>query len=249
MRPILSQAENAYKDKNYKQAGKLFRLISIDEPENFMAFEGLAQSLYYQGKYHEAEEIAQRILVKEPNSEIAHQIKAYIYARKKNYELSEIEIKKAYDLNKSSPETLAFFGGILYFWKNSEDGLAMINEAIRLNPYDWLAHYYLGSVKKEKRCLLEAVHEFKTANKLHPSFRTILPLLDLYLYQKRFWVGLVLCFLLALSIVFHSFIPIILFVCLGYIIGIRLLFKGRWIEGIFFLAFETVILLYGKHIF
>jgi tetratricopeptide (TPR) repeat protein len=244
----ISDAETAYKNKNYRKAAAIYRQLTLQEPENVNALEGFALSLYRLKKNNQAAETAQKILEREPDSFIAHQVKSYIYARKRKFEQSESEIRKAYELNSNSSEILAFFGGLLILKKDKE-GIPMLQEAIRLNNGEWLAHYNLGLAKSAQGALNEAVHEFVIAYRLHPSLRTGLTILDSYIYKQRLWAFFVLLSIFAFSFILHSLILMMLLVGVSYSVGIRFLFERRWGESLLIIICGTGLLILGKYIF
>jgi Tfp pilus assembly protein PilF len=130
------------------------KAIELD-PQFARAYSGLAD-LYdvegWEGWVHEepttlfekAKELGLKAIAMDPNDAYAHQVLGQLYLNFSDYDRAFAEFEKALTLNPNDPDTLVRYGGNLTYVGRGQEGVEMMDRALRLNPrYPAFYNYFV----------------------------------------------------------------------------------------------------------
>lgn len=187
-----------------------------NNPQNALAYQGLAQCKYALKEYDAASEASNKALEINPNLYIPHVVLAYIYWEQKKFFECEAEFRHA--ITNSSTTILPYlaFGSFLTYkerWNESEE---MLRTAINLNSGDWETHLLLANVLIHKSKYIEAIRELRRSYSIHPSISVAFQGFTLLISRVRvlFTILFMVLIILSLRLSFVYSIPILVIISL-----------------------------------
>jgi tetratricopeptide (TPR) repeat protein len=142
-------------------AARLFERALTLDPQNVSAMIGRVATLTYRlnvnlsddraGDIARAEELADRALVLQPHSSMAHWVRGYLFQAKHQWGPAIAEAEAAIAEDPNNADAYAIAGFRKTFLGHTEDGFAGIDTALRLSPRDPMAPWW-----QEERCELHA---------------------------------------------------------------------------------------------
>ncbi len=182
---MLDQADKALKNKNYKDAQKLYRTCLEKGDDIALSYLGLSTSSYYLREYQSAQDYALKAIEICPDLSKAHLILAYIFARNRNLLEAEKEVNLAFALSSEDSEILSFGGGVLVALQKIKEGRMMLQKARGITPDDWTIYYNLGSAYLVEKKYRESLREYIRSFRLKKSFQTLgrILVISAYIYK------------------------------------------------------------------
>ena len=144
-------------------------LLLRNDPHNYMA---LAQAYAELGQYQEAVNILQKYV---KNNENPYAMAYYMLADC----LSNLNDPSAEDIRKKAAQTDSS-----YCFPNMLEEYLILNRAVKANPKDSNAYYYIGLFLYDKRRYSDAKTAWETSAELNPNFPTVHRNLALYHTNK-----------------------------------------------------------------
>jgi Flp pilus assembly protein TadD len=141
--------------------GKFRQALGI-EAKSPAALQGLAQSLEMQKK-PEAAEAYRNYLAVQPSDAAAEQRVIHTLLEQKKYDAALAELDKLPKANPPSLETLKLRADILIGQKNTDEAIAVLQQAIQLAPNDAQLQGGLGRLYMDKKDYASAEKELKMA--------------------------------------------------------------------------------------
>jgi tetratricopeptide (TPR) repeat protein len=255
MTDALDQADANFKAGKFKQALKQYQDIIEADPENALAFQGLAAVSYRLNRNGDAVMAARKALELNPKLPIPHSILGDVYDRCHRIDESIDEFRQALALNPDQYGALIMLGGILAtFPMRLDEGEALLTRAIELDPKASYPNCILVQIYIRQRRFGKAREAISRAFNLSPSLGTAFNIGYRVLSAfplVRMAIFLMMIYLLirtaeSISILRALFIPgfIIIYAWLG-IISLRL--GKRWFAVISFIAvLYFVLMLVGQ---
>lgn len=170
---MLNQADKALKSKRYKDARNLYKVCLEKGEDSALSYLGISISSYYLREYQNAENYALKALGIRQDLPDAHLILAYTFARTGALLDAEKEINKALVLSPERADILAFAGGVLVGLQKIEEGRAMLYQARKIDPEDWMVYYNLGYAYLVEKNLKASLGEYLKSFRLKKSFSTL----------------------------------------------------------------------------
>lgn len=115
-------------------------------PDYLPALEGAAQCEYGAGNF-EAKDLLDRIIRLDPKNETAHAMLASLSFRQKQYDQAIAHFALARHSISNNPLALAEYGICLVHARKLEDGAAVFQRLLELEPNDWHNRYNLGLIQ------------------------------------------------------------------------------------------------------
>lgn len=131
---------------DYDQAAALLRDMLQKDPACAAAWCGLAEAAYWENRYEEAEEAVRKSLAADPACARAHLLQSLIHRIRQENEQWAAAGRRAVAADPFDDEARANLANILMRGeKKLEEGYAEAKTALRLNPFCWTAHNYIGN--------------------------------------------------------------------------------------------------------
>ena len=162
-------------DKNLEAAATIYRTLLAKKRDDVGLQLGLAIVLQRQRKTPEAVDLYKRILKQDPNSTIAYNNLAWVYATEtKDLKSAEELITKALALADAESAAGASIrdtaGWIYYLTERYDKALEFLRQAIEGMPGSAEVHYHLGMVYFKRNLRASAVRHLLAALRLEPEF-------------------------------------------------------------------------------
>ncbi len=170
--------------KKYLLAAAKFREIVSLDPNNVLAWGGLAESLARLRKYDEAFDTAKRALEINPKMAMAHVVAGIVFARQNKLQEAENELRRALEINPSSEYGLVSMGAVLLQKGLPRDAEIVLEKAININPKSGLAYYNLSLCDSSQKRFDRATKNAWLAFRLGMTLQTAVMLL--LVFQARF---------------------------------------------------------------
>ncbi len=133
-----------YNSQNYAQAIQYFNAAISMDPNNTGALQGRANCYYAQGQFQQALDDYQKVQALQPNPQLASMIQS-LQAKLGNAAPAAAPPVGAPAAQVVAQTATAFDQGVaLYQQKKYQDAIPELQEAVRENPFDGKAYYYLG---------------------------------------------------------------------------------------------------------
>jgi tetratricopeptide (TPR) repeat protein len=216
----LEQASAFLRNKNIKQAAKLYLdLIQID-PNNALAYQGLAICHFEVGQFEDAYELAKKALEIDSSLSIPHRISANVFLRRKDLHVYEHELRQAMLKDPGASDLYINLGWFLANTKRIRESISAFQKAVELDPGRWLPHYCLGSAYVRISNHKDALMELRRAYSLKKTFEIRFAFVSLFMSQNWRWL-----FPLLIAAFFASFVlPLLASLPLAFVIaGLQLL--------------------------
>jgi tetratricopeptide (TPR) repeat protein len=197
---ILEQAKHALTDKKYRHAYKLYQLVTQEEGNKALAFQGQAECLCILRKYKEAHKCASNALSINPKLSRVHYILAYIYARKKDWGKSMLEIQEALEIEPEMVEARELFSSLLLVENKKSEAFEINSQLVRDGKASWLTHFHLGDIYRSSRNYKDAIFEYQHSLRKKLSLTTLLRIIETYSLKNGFLIMSASLILLLVSI-------------------------------------------------
>ncbi len=246
--PTLPDADQLLSERKFLVAKEYYKDVIDEEPNNALAYQGLAQCLYSLNELDKALSVSQNALSINPNLAIPYVIIGQVYLQLQKYEDAENQFLRALELD---PDLLSaqISLGVLHLRKdNTQQSISVLQRAIEIDSNSWIAHYNLGIANLRHNSIVDAYKEFKHAFILHPSLKSGgYTLLTFVASSKLLAIAITfIIFAVALSVrsllTLPFFIISIAYLCWGVIYYFRLGKRTR--SFLFFLICLLFVLLY-----
>ncbi len=199
----------------------------MEDKENALFHQGLAQSLYQVREYDKAVAESKKALVLDKTLSIPHLTIGIVYSLKGMLSEAEVELKTALE---NDPENFGTFLALSYLFmrqKRFAEAEAMGKKAISLRGKDYSPHYFLSSLYLAQRRNAEAKREIRTAFALNPSIQVFAQLMAVYLYIYPYLFAILVVGIIIASIATAKIFPLVLVALIYLIIGIIGLRAGQ----------------------
>ncbi|MBK8556502.1 MAG: tetratricopeptide repeat protein [Lewinellaceae bacterium] len=120
--------------KQYAAAAKVFEKVTVQEPENDLAWYNLGAAQYNAGDYHGAENAALESAQLNPDQFNAFDLLGLVYANWEQYETAASMYEKALAANPLHASLRVRLGFVYVAMEKYEQAEAEFHEAVRLNP-------------------------------------------------------------------------------------------------------------------
>jgi tetratricopeptide (TPR) repeat protein len=207
---MLSQADKNLKEKKFRDAKKLYKLLLDKGDDSALAYLGLSTCAYHLKEYKDAEIYALKVLEIQPDLYKPHLILAYVHARRGNLANSEMEIRKALEISPASPDILSFGGGVLVAQEKINEGYSMLQKAKEIDPSDWIVYYNLGLSYLKEKNYKKALREYLISFNIRRSFSTLERILLIYAYLYRVFIITIHVILTLLAFYMRSIILLLI---------------------------------------
>jgi tetratricopeptide (TPR) repeat protein len=164
-------------DRNFEEALKIYLPITKGDPQNALAYQGIAECYYYLGQFEKAVESAEKAIAIDPTLLIPHTILAFTYGRNGNLEKSRSEAQVALKLVPNSYEALICYGVILLLHENYNEAESYLTKASLIKPSSIPAHQNLSIVYERLGKINKYVQETRIIFLLKPTVANGLRLL------------------------------------------------------------------------
>lgn len=188
MEPTLEQASTLLKSKKIKLATKLYRELIQLNPNNALAYQGLATCLYASGRYDDAFDTCQKALELDASLSIPHRIMANIYWNRRKLDSYEQELHNAILKDPDSSDLYMVLGGLLMHKKRTEESISMFQKAVELDPNNWITHHRLSSAYLRLSKRKETFTELRKAYNLKKSFATGFAFISAFMALNWLWL-------------------------------------------------------------
>ena len=129
----------------------------------------LAEFLWQQGKYEQAQNRVQQVLSKDPNNSQAHFILAGIHNSQKNFEEAIHHLKKTISLRPEHFHAHFNWGMIMVVKENWREAETHLRRAVQLAPGNVRASNLLARVQVSQANYREAIKQFRHTLKIDPA--------------------------------------------------------------------------------
>jgi tetratricopeptide (TPR) repeat protein len=214
----LINAQNAFQNRKFQKALELFQQEISNHPENLDAYFGAGRCLFMLKRLSEVIDIADRMIGLEPNSAMAHVLKAQAYGRLKEVPKSKSEIEFAYSLEPNNSNVLFSYGHLLLHYGKWDEGVTYLEKALEQDPTILYAHLNLGFAYQKKGNPEKALYHAKKIYEISPSLKNRIRLIYAHLNRIGVLIPTIVSVILAfiVSAIFQEFV-------LSSIIGLILL--------------------------
>ena len=114
--------------------------------------------------------LSQKALPMDKSTGYPHALLGFIYLRMRKYENAIESGKRSVDLDPNNAFFLVLYGSTLNHAGRTDEAIALIKQAIRLNPFPAYYYYFhLGRCYSQKGQYEDALTEFKKALKRAPE--------------------------------------------------------------------------------
>jgi len=127
------------------------------------AHRALGYAVWRAHNFGEAEKELNLAIQLDPKDPLAHLWLSNVLASQGKYDECLAEIAKAQELDPASASILAMKGERLYWMGKKDEGIALLNEAIRSEPRLSIAHLYLAQIEFRERNYPAYLRESQTA--------------------------------------------------------------------------------------
>ncbi len=240
----LAEAESAIDTRKYRLAVNLFRALVAAEPEDPIAYQGLARALLYVKDYDEAIAACRKALELNPSLSLAHVTMAAAHYGKKNLDAFRAEAQEAYKLDPTSADVLTCQGVMLLLDRRVDAAIESLGEAIRVNPTDVVAHRNLAYAFEVVGQRAKALHEARRVFALDPSLRSGLRLLWAFHAAYSYLFGGLLAVFVFLALLLHSpyfLVPLWIYGLAMLWLSLRLILLRKWRQGLTSLAYVAIL--------
>ncbi|HPW17060.1 MAG TPA: tetratricopeptide repeat protein [Candidatus Aminicenantes bacterium] len=140
------EADLAMDRMDFDKAAKIFSGLVSRSPGNPAGYAGLAEVAYWESRFDEAMKHADRCLAVDPAFSRAHFIKSLIHRIRQENDLWAAAGRKAVEADPFDADARANLSNILMRGeKKMEEGYAEATLALRIDPWNYLAHNYIGN--------------------------------------------------------------------------------------------------------
>ncbi len=202
---ILTEAQRDFDAKRYTKATEKFRAATTAEPNNALAWQGLARSLSALKRLDDAENAAQCALELDPKLSLPHNTLGLVYLGRKQYAQSEAEFKLALELEPNLAIAWVNLARVLASRGQLAEAEPLLHKAIQLDPKNPLAYQNLGWLYWRRHQRKKALPMFRAFFRRAPSFKTANLLL--FAYTAVYPIVVVLVILALLMISFYESYP------------------------------------------
>jgi tetratricopeptide (TPR) repeat protein len=115
------------------------------------AHRALGYAVWRSGNFGQAENELHLAIQLDPKDPLAHLWLSNVLASQSQVDACLAEINKAQELDPASASILAVKGDRIYWMGMKEEGMALLNEAVRSEPRLGIAHWYLAAIAYERR--------------------------------------------------------------------------------------------------
>jgi tetratricopeptide (TPR) repeat protein len=193
---LLDEARRDLEAKRNAQAIAKFREMVSRDPNNALAYQGLAQGLNRLRRYHEAEQASRAALELDPKLAIPHEILAFILAKRGQYAESRSEAESAIRLDPNAVSAFVTLGHLQVVEGQLQDAEESLKRAVLIDAGNFRAHYNLAICYWREKRFDESLHEAWQAFKLSPSADTGYMVALAFMQGRRRWVAYVVAGLL-----------------------------------------------------
>ena len=171
----LALGENAFENKNYKQARQYFQKALVREATNQDALFGLGQADYYLGAKDasmdtEAEGVFKKILALNPQNSLAYSYLGKLAAAANKYKAASDYVKKAIDIDNDNYNYYIDYGMYQNYLSNYDTAVSAWTQAIQLQPNYFLAYAYRGSLYDEQGQEELAIADYNQVVRCNPDY-------------------------------------------------------------------------------
>jgi len=169
----LTEAKRHYKTGNYRKALRDYQAVLDIEPDNAIAYQGMAQSMSRLGQFGEAEKACCQALELNPNLAIPYAILGGgVYFRQQLWQEAEEALRKAIALDPMIEEAYISLGGVLIEQGRLQDAMDVLHTTIEMNPKRHMAYYNLSVAYAQQGKTLDALKVAFRAFQAVPSINT-----------------------------------------------------------------------------
>jgi len=103
-----------------------------------------AARAYQKNNLHEAEELIEKALLRDPRQPAFHSLKGFLLLKQKIYADAKNSFQAAIDIDREYSPAYRGMGIVSYMQKNYREGIDYLKKSLALFPQDALSHYFLG---------------------------------------------------------------------------------------------------------
>ena len=140
----LARAEQLKFEGQYAESIELLEGLLVQDPDNIIALEELADNELSLGRFDRAGRAAQGVLTLHAQSYTAHYILGFIASHLEKWEESIAELKIANKIEQNNPEILRCLGWSLFSAGNTLEGIVTLERALNLEENNPLILCDLG---------------------------------------------------------------------------------------------------------
>ena len=168
-------AENAFDNKNYKQAYLYYQKALVRDKDNENVLFGLGQTEYYLGAKDpsmdsKAEATFKLILEKNPSNSLAYSYLGKIAAASSKYKTATGYIQKAIELENDNYNYFLDYGMYERQLGHFSTAEQAWGQAIALQPDYFLAYAYRGGLYDETDRISEALKDYENVIRCNPDY-------------------------------------------------------------------------------
>ena len=168
----ITEAKHNYEKAHYFKAIRIYQTILKENPNEVLAYQGLAQCYLQINRIGEAYNASMTAKEMDRKLPFPHITLGSIYLKKNKLDDAEQSIRKALTLDSNLADAYIVLGAIYTLQGKVQDGFLAMQKAIELAPKSWKAHYNLAISLHNQQFQKEALKEFWVAFKLFPSGKT-----------------------------------------------------------------------------
>ena len=196
------EAKKAIDKQDYKKATLLFSQICNVESDNFLAYQGLAESYFFQGDSNTAKKMAFRALEINSSLAIPHLIIANVLFNEKEYTVAEEEVHLCLEVDKTLSGAYTTLAKIYLATGRTTDAIELLEASLNVVAVKkWRIHEALANLYTIENKDTFARKNFYETMRLRPSWYNVCRFLyfELYLHRTAFTFAILTGFLISFS--------------------------------------------------
>jgi len=219
---MMREAITKLEQKNYKEAIRLFSNMIENEPNNPLAFQGLAKAYYKSNLLEKAKESSERAIELDPKLALPYSLLAYIeYKQTGNIDRCYDLAKQAFLLNPDNPDILECFGFSCLLKGENEEGIQYLEKALPDSSSKYEIQNNLSVAYARLNRFDEAYKATKSLYRYKPSIRTFFKVVLLFFSLNK--VKTITRIILLLSFSLSFWFPGVLIIPFIYAMGLIVL--------------------------
>lgn len=147
-----------------------FEKISKSQPENSEIAYALGVSYIQTRQPEKSRQTFSTLFGVQANSAAAYLLNAQMLIRQKFEETAEIELNKALELDAKLPHVRFLLGEMAIYRADIDNGIAFLQEEIKINPANGMAYYRLGEALSRQLKWDEAIQPLQKSIWINPFF-------------------------------------------------------------------------------
>ena len=157
--------------KAYEEAAKYFLKSLKNDPYFVTGLFGYGQANYYLGNFTEAKIAFKKILVKNPEEDIAYSFLGKLEAEKENYDEALNYLEQAIKINPTYYNYWLEKGNYNRLKGKGDEAIEAYTQAIQIKSDYFLTYIYRGAVYERLERFDEALSDYKMAVKCNPKYQ------------------------------------------------------------------------------